>query len=474
MEWLILGSFVAMLLVGVAMDLPLLLPLLGGYGLFFLYGLRRGHRPAALARMSLSGVRVVGNILFLFLLIGMITALWRACGTIPYLIYQAGGLISPSLFPLLAFGLCTLMSFLTGTSFGTAATMGGICMTMADTMGLPVMLSAGAILSGSFFGDRCSPMSTSALLVAALTETDLYRNLAGMMRTGAVPLAFASGIYLVLGLGQESGVMAAGLLEPFARGFVLHWTAVLPAAVIVVLSLFRCPVKWTMFWSILCSGALCVFLQGMPPAELVRTALLGYTPALEELKDVLSGGGLISMVTPLCIVSVSSTFSGLFEETGMLDGIKAGAAGISRRTTPFAGLFLVSVGTSLVSCNQTLAILLSHALCREEQTPEKLALGLEDTAVVLAPLVPWSIAGAVPLSTLHAPASALLGACYLYLIPLWNLVCSFRGRSQQEESHQGQGDGAEHGAQEVDLGGEAVVRAEADDENGDNGSQTPD
>ena len=103
MEWLILGGFVAMLLGSVALGLPLLLPLLGGYGLFFLYGLRKGRRPAELGRLSLSGVKTVGNILFLFLLIGAITALWRACGTVPFLIYYAGGLISPRVFPLLAF-----------------------------------------------------------------------------------------------------------------------------------------------------------------------------------------------------------------------------------------------------------------------------------------------------------------------------------------------------------------------------------
>ena len=79
------------------------------------------------------------------------------------------GLISPAAFPLLAFLLCTAMSFLTGTSFGTAATVGTICMTMAAAMGLSPVLAAGTILSGSFFGDRCSPMSTSALLVSALT-----------------------------------------------------------------------------------------------------------------------------------------------------------------------------------------------------------------------------------------------------------------------------------------------------------------
>ena len=92
--------------------------------------------------------------------------------------------------------------------------------------------------------------------------------------------------------------------------------------------------------------------------------------------------------------------------------------------------------------------MLSHALCREDQSAQDLAIGLENTAVVIAPLVPWSIAGAVPLASIGAPTAALLGACYLWLIPLWNLAVSLVGRrrSKEEIGHQRQGDGGEDGA----------------------------
>ena len=446
MAWLVLGLFIGLLVLSVGFGLHLILALLGGYALFFLYGLYRRHTPAALWRMSLKGLKTVGNILFLFLLIGMITALWRACGTIPYLIYHAAGLVSPAAFLLLAFLLNALVSWLTGTSFGTAATMGTICMTMAVAMGLPPALSAGAILSGAFFGDRCSPMSTSALLVAALTRTDIYRNIVLMMKTAAAPLALTCGVYLFLGVCLSAGDVSAGVLAPFARGFHLHWTAILPAAVIVILSLAKVNVRWTIGLSILCSAVLCVALQGMDLPELAKTALLGYAPEPEALKPLLTGGGAVSMVKPLCIVSISSTYSGLFEGTGLLDGMKTQTARLARRVTPFGSLLLVSVGTCVIACNQTLAIMLSHALCRDEQPPQELAVGLENTAVILAPLVPWSIAGAVPLASLGAPAAALPAACYLYLIPLWNLLVSLVRRSKQEKGDQGQGEGGEDGA----------------------------
>lgn len=428
MEWAVLGGFCALLFASVACGFSILWALLGGYLLFFAYGLFRGHRPAALARMSFQGIRTVGHILFLFLLIGMITALWRASGTIPFLIYHAAGLISPAAFPLLAFLLCTAMSFLTGTSFGTAATVGTICMTMAAAMGLSPVLAAGAILSGSFFGDRCSPMSTSALLVSALTETDLYANLKAMVRTAWVPLVLTCGIYLAGGLTHRTGTFSPDIVAPFAQGFRLHWVSVLPAVVIVVLSLLKCKVKVTMGLSILCSAVLCLALQGMRPEELLRAALVGYTPALPELTELLAGGGVVSMAKPFCIVCISSTFSGLFDGTGLLDGLKAATHRLAEKVTPFGSLLAVAVVTCLIACNQTLAILLSHSLCREDFTRQDLAIGLENTAVVLAPLVPWSIAGAVPLATLGAPTAALAAACYLYLIPLWDLAVHLRKR----------------------------------------------
>ena len=426
MEWLVLGLFAALLFASVALGFPLLLALLGGYALFFLYGLFRGHRPKALLQMSIKGLKTVKNILILFLIIGMITALWRAAGTIPFLIYYAGGLISPAVFPLLAFLLCALVSFLTGTSFGTAATMGIICMTMGTTMGLSPVLTAGAILSGAFFGDRCSPMSTSALLTAALTETDLFRNLRLMMKTSAVPLGVTCAVYLIAGVRGRGGDFSSGVLEPFAEGFSLHWTTVLPAVIIVVLSLFRCNVRLTMALSVLCCVVLCVVLQGLSIPVILKTAILGYTPELDSLKPLLTGGGLVSMVKPLCIVSVSSTFSGLFDGTGLLDGMKDLTARLGERITPFGSLFAVSILTSMISCNQTLAIMLSHALCKENADRQELAIGLENTAVMMAPLVPWSIAGAVPIASINAPTICLLAACYLYLIPLWNLAAALR------------------------------------------------
>ena len=176
MELITLGSFCALLLACVALELSILYALAGGLVLFLLYGKWKGYAWRELAQMSLSGIKTVKNILITFLLIGMLTALWRDAGTIPVIVCYATQLIRPSLFLVMVFLLNCGVSLLTGTSFGTAA-----------TMGMDLLLVGGAMLSGVYFGDRCSPVSTSALLVSELTKTNIFRNIKNMIRSALVP-----------------------------------------------------------------------------------------------------------------------------------------------------------------------------------------------------------------------------------------------------------------------------------------------
>ena len=174
-----------------------------GLVLFFAYGLVKKKTWKQMLVFSWQGVKTAKNILLTFLLIGMMTAVWRASGSIAFIVYYASGICVPSIMLLASFLLCSLVSFLTGTAFGTAATMGVICMTMAKSMNASEVLAGGTVLAGIYFGDRCSPVSTSALLVSELTRTDLYENLKGMAKTAAVPFAVSCVIYWVCRHMQE-------------------------------------------------------------------------------------------------------------------------------------------------------------------------------------------------------------------------------------------------------------------------------
>ena len=425
MEWLVLGLFCGGLLLCLLLDMSILYALSLGLLLFLLYGRRKGFGWGELLKMALDGVRTVKNILVTFLLIGVLTALWRAAGTIPAIVCYAARLIRPSVFLLMTFLLNAGVSVLTGTSFGTAATMGVITATMGGVMGVPLALIGGAVLSGAFFRDRCSPVSTSALLVAELTKTSIFDNINRMLKTALAPFLAACAVYALLGLMTPRGEGTMDLAALFSREFHLSLWTIIPAAVILVLSLCRVNVKLAMTASILAAVPVCLLLQHRAPVALWQMALAGYTAGDPEIAAMLNGGGIVSMLRVGAIVCLSSSYSVLFQRTGLLDRVKAAIGRLCRRTSPFFAMLITSALAGLVACNQSLTILLVHQLCRElRPDPSDMALDLEDTAVVVAPLIPWSIACAMPLSAVGAPAVSVFFACYLYLLPLWRLIKS--------------------------------------------------
>lgn len=423
LEIFVMAAFVLVLIICVAMDISTVIALLIGYFIFFFYGVKKGYGAKKVFWMSMDGVETVKNIMSTFLLIGMVTALWRASGTIPVIICYASRLIHPSVFLVIAFLLNCLVSVLTGTSFGTSATMGVICMTMGTAMGIDPLYVGGAVLSGVFFGDRCSPVSTSALLVSELTKTDLYENIKGMIKTAMVPTVMTCMIYLVMGVFTGSGGEVMDVESMFAGSFTLHWILVLPALVILVLAAFRVQIKKTLAVSITLAAILGLVIQKIAPLELVKIMLLGYEASDPVLAGMMNGGGVSSMVMTVVIVGLSSSYAGIFEGTGMLSGMKEYMVKLGKKITSFGAMIVASALTSMISCNQTLATILTYQLCHDAEPDEKkMAIALEDTVILMAALVPWSIAGAVPVATIGAPMASLALACYLHLVPAWNLL----------------------------------------------------
>ena len=415
--------FCAALLVCVVLRANILYALAAGLVIFALYGRRKGFSWRALWDMIVSGVKTAGSVLLVFPLIGMLTAFWRASGTLPLIICCAVDLIRPEILLLMTFLLNCGVSVLTGTAFGTAATMGTICVSVGVSMGMDPALLGGAMLSGVYFGDRCSPVSTSALLVSELTGTDIYDNIRRMLKTALVPFLMSCAVYAALGLAHSGGARAEGLWTLYGREMALHWAMCIPAVLILVLSLLRVRVKRAMAASILAAAALCVLLRGMDALTLLKTAFFGYTAADAEVGAMLNGGGMLSMLRLMLIITISSAYSGIFRGTGLLDGLCGRIASLSEKTSPYCATLVTATLASLVACNQTLTIILTHQLCAQtQQDARELALDLENTAVVIAPLVPWSIAGATPLSTVGAPMAGMALACFLYLLPLCELV----------------------------------------------------
>lgn len=422
-----MGSIVAILLFSLSLIFCLLLKysviyaLIVGYIIFITYGLIKGHDLKVLIKKSFEGVLTVKNILLVFVLIGMITALWRASGTIAFIVYMGSKLISPSILILLTFLLCSILSFLIGTSLGAAATMGVICVSIGKAMGINPYYLGGAVLSGIYFGDRCSPMSTSALLITELTKTDLYKNIKLMLKTSIIPFITSCLFYLFLGLKSSTSPVSIDATNIFKENYNLNIVVIVPAILIIILSLFKVNVKKTMLVSIVISFIIAIFFQKESVTSLINYCVYGFHHSNEKLNLMMKGGGILSMLNVGLIVAISSSYSGIFKETKMLVLMKKYLKEFSKKTSNYFVIFLSSIISGVIACNQSLGIILTYELCEELEDKQNMAIILENTIVLLAGLIPWNIAMAVPLKTIDIGLMSGLFAFYLYFLPLWNL-----------------------------------------------------
>ena len=422
-----MGSVIAILLFSVSLILCLLLnfsvvyALIVGYIIFITYGLIKGYDLKVLVKKSFEGVLTVKNILLVFILIGMITALWRASGTIAFIVYMGSKLISPSIVILLTFLLCSILSLLIGTSLGTAATMGVISVSIGKAMGINPYYLGGAVLSGIYFGDRCSPMSTSALLITELTKTNLYTNIKLMLKTSIIPFIATCLFYLFLGLKSSTSPVSIDATNIFKENYNLNIVVIVPAILIIILSLFKVNVKKTMLLSIVISFIIAMFFQKESVTSLINYCVYGFHHSNEKLNSMMKGGGILSMLNVGLIVAISSSYSGIFKETKMLVLMKKYLKEFSEKTSNYFVIFLSSIISGAIACNQSLGIILTYELCEELEDKQNMAIILENTIVLLAGLIPWNIAMAVPLKTVDIGLMSGLFAFYLYFLPLWNL-----------------------------------------------------
>lgn len=292
-------------------------------------------------------------------------------------------------------------------------------MALARSGGVQEVVAAGAVLSGVYFGDRCSPVSSSANLVAAVTGTDLYRNVRQMMLTALPAMGLTILFYLFLSLTHPLSTVDAAALDALSQNFQLVWPALLPAAAILLLPLFRIPITWTMVVSILLSALVGWSIQGLSPVEMAVAAVSGYHPGQAALAAVMEGGGLVSMFSAYVTVLCASLYTGILEGIGVLAPLKGKLLAASERY----GRLPVMLGTAVISvavfCNQSVAVLLGEQLLHPAYpSREELAMDIENTGITMSALVPWAVSCSVPLAMMGAGYGALPYAVLLWLIPL--------------------------------------------------------
>jgi Na+:H+ antiporter, NhaC family len=411
-------------------------PLLTGLFLFSIIAFYRGTPFIHLIAYWRSGVQKSLLVIKIFLLIGGLTAAWMTAGTVPTIVFYSLQVIHPSFFYLIAFVISCLVSFLIGTSLGTAGTLGVAMMMVARSGQAHLPLAAGALIAGAYFGDRFSPMSSSANLVASITGTRLFDNLGNMSRTMPIPFLLSTLIYLIFSLRYPLQLTGTDIDRLLQMSFVIHPLALLPALVMLALSSLRIGVKRSMSLSLITAVLLAFFMQNRSPIEVLQFLLAGFTLAPSDpLYAIIRGGGLMSMVRPAIIVLASCALAEVIHGAHFLDPVIQLLLKARTRFQLFAATLVTSLVSGGFGGTQAVAVVLTAHLMQEpyracEAGKEKLALDLEDTAIILPALIPWNIASLLPTTLLQMDRISFIPfAFFLYLLPLWNLL-SYRFHHQ--------------------------------------------
>lgn len=356
-----------------------------------------------IAAMALRGAGESLIVVSVLLVISILTASWFLSGTIPYLVRMGIQLIHPDFFILCAFLLCSAMSVVIGTSFGTANTMGVVLMVIAQGSGVNPALTTGAIICGIFVGDRCSPMSSSLLLVSSVTDTKLYDNVKMCFRTMAVPFVITCGLYVLFSLGNPLQESSGTMVTTIESCFHMSPWLLLPIAVIFLLCLKKVPIKITMSCSIVTALILAFVIQGVTVEKVISSLIWGFCPdSAEETAQILSGGGIVKMLSTCGIVMGSCMVTRILEETGVIRWFSR-----MKACEHSLACYLKTIGagcvTGGISCNQTAAIIMTAALRKnayEKWGSQRFAEDITVAGTMVPALVPWCIAVYTPVHSI--------------------------------------------------------------------------
>ena len=395
-----------------------------------LYGLARGLKYDDMQKGMIGALNQGMGAIYLFFFIGLMVSSLMMSGAIPTLMYYGFGLISPTYFYFSAFALCSVIGVSIGSSLTTCTTVGVAFMGMAAAFHADMAMTAGAIVSGAFFGDKMSPLSDTTGISASIVGIDLFEHIKNMMYT-TIP-AWLISAALMLWLLPNVAAHDMNSVESFrsqleATGLV-HTYSLIPFVLLVVLAMMRTNAVIAMLFTVIVAVAV-TYLHSTPDLRQLGSWFYGgYKLEGEAFKDVaklISRGGLESMFFTQTIVILGMSLGGLLFALGvipsLLEAIRTFLTNAGRATFSVA---MTSVGVNFLIGEQYLSILLSGETFKPVYDKlglhsRNLSRTLEDAGTVINPLVPWSVCGVFISHALGVPVREYLPYaffCYLSLV----------------------------------------------------------
>jgi NhaC family Na+:H+ antiporter len=389
------------------------IPLAIGLAITALVGIKQGLRWKDIEEGIFHVIHVSMPSVSVLILVGMIVGVWIASGTVPTLIYYGLTILSPQIFLAAAMILCSVVSLSLGTSWGTVGTVGLALMGIGAGFEIPMYWTAGAVVSGAFFGDKVSPLSDTTNLAPAVTGTDVFSHIKNMMPTTIPSMLIALVIYLVAGFtlidnDNASFERITAITTSLQNNFEISAWLLLPALVVIVLAVKRMPPIPSLFAGVLTGAAVAMFTQGAGVHDVLTYANSGYSiqTSSDAINSLLNRGGIQSMMWTISLILIALGFGGALEKTRCLEAI---IRAIMSKVDSFRGIqssaTLTSVATNLVAGDPYLSIALPGRMYAPVYRGMKystlnLSRAIEEGGTLVSPLVPWNAGGAFVIGAL--------------------------------------------------------------------------
>ena len=395
--------------------------------------------------------------LIILLLIGSLAGTWMMSGIVPSMIYFGLKLLSPSIFLFAACIICSVVSLATGSSWSTIATIGIAMLGIGNALGINEGLTCGAIISGSYFGDKMSPLSDTTNLAPAMAGTDLISHIKYMMWTTIPSIIITLIIFFIIGLNLDAQVGQLTQIESLQNALstsfnISSWTLIVPIIVIIMI-IKKVPAIPALLFGSIAGGVYGAIFQpniieeisgsvSVSSLDYIKNSYIAVVNAMTvdvdiqtsniAVNDLISTSGMSGMLNTIWLIICAMSFGGIMEKTGFLSTI---TNSLMKFVNSQKSLILTTSGTCLflniTASDQYLAIVVPGRMFASSYKkygldPKNLSRTLEDTATVTSPLVPWNTCGATHAGVLGISTFIYLPYCFFNLIsPLMTLIFAY-------------------------------------------------
>ncbi|MDN7245991.1 Na+/H+ antiporter NhaC [Planococcus shenhongbingii] len=416
------------------------IPILLSIMLLFCFGLFKKVPYHKLESGLVAGAGAGMSAVFLFFFIGILISTWMMSGTIPTLIYAGFNLVTPLFFFAIVFVVCSIIGISIGSSLTTVATVGVAFIGMAAVMDISLAITAGAIVSGAFFGDKMSPLSDTTNLASSMVGVDLFEHIRNMGWT-TVPAFILSLIFFAVlspdaSMGEVDDVafFQQGLLETGA----VHWYTMIPLLALIVLTIGKVPAMMTLAISSLTAVIVSFFHHSYSAAEVMAVLYSGFVSetGVTEIDALLSRGGMESMLFTIGLVLLALSMGGLLFTLGIVQCLLAKLESVLKKVSSvIAASAFTAIGINILIGEQYLSILLTgQAFYTQYEklglTGKNLSRVMEDAGTVVNPLVPWSVCGIFITSILGVSTLEYLPFAFFCLLsPILTVLYGYTGKT---------------------------------------------